>query len=825
MSDTSFALKDSLILVVDDSRFMRHQLRQAMENDGYSVIEAEDGVRALALYEQYQPDIVLMDYVMPEMDGCAVCFRLQELPGGYRTPVVMITSLDDDRAVNLAFAAGATDYITKPIHWAVLRHRVRRLLRARHTETELDQSEAFAQSIINNALDGIITIGAQGIIQSFNPAAEYIFGYFSGEAVGQDIDLLMPDFLRSVYDSDHTGEHHSGESKLTGISRETLGKRKDSTIFIVEFAISKINVGKQVLFTVILRDITGRKRAEEALRESEERYRLLTENTYDLISEISNEGKYLYLCPNYKDVLGYEPEELLGRKLTDFIHPEDLPAVRAGLNRVFEQLALGQVVYRFRHRYGELRWFESTGKTYQTAAGSSRVVFVSRDITERQRYEQTIRHQAFHDALTGLPNRMLFKDRLTLAIAHAKRNKQLLSVLFLDLDRFKLINDTLGHAVGDQLLQEITSRLKGCVREDDTVARLGGDEFTLLLQDIIMAENTAKVAHKILNAIRKPVKIDGHELYITTSIGIVLYPNDGEDAETLLKNADTAMYLAKEKGRNNYQLYTPSMNAKAFERLAMENSLRRAIERNEFIVYYQPKVNISTGQVIGMEALVRWQHPELGLVAPGEFIPMAEETGLIVPIGEWVLRTACAQNKAWQDEGLPLLRVAVNLSARQFQLQNLEEMVSKVLKDTGMEPKWLELEITESVAMQNAEYAVKMLQDLKDMGIHLSIDDFGTGYSSLSYLKRFPINKLKIDKSFISEMCIDKDNAAIASTVIVLGQSLKLGVIAEGVETQEQLDFLKNHSCEEMQGFLFGKPMPASDFKDLIGSIIDHRPT
>lgn len=816
MSQTSMVKNNSLVLVVDDSKFMRLKLRQVLEKDGYEVIEAEHGAQALSIYERLQPDIILMDCVMPVMDGFAACARIQELPDGDRTPVIMITNLEDDRAVDLAFEAGATDYINKPIHWAVLRQRVRRMLRARHTEASLDQSQAFAQSIINHALDGIITIDTGGVIHSFNPASVRIFGYMPGEVLGRDVRTLMPNFCCSEYHCGPVVHRDTMESKVIDTSMEVAGRRKDGSTLPIELTVSRFHVGEKRLFTVILRDITERKRAEEALRESEERYRALTENTYDLISEISIDGRYLYLSPNYKDVLGYDTGELLGKKVVDFIHPEDRPAVATGFGRVFEYFTLGQVVYRYMHKNGELRWFESTGKTYQTVTGEIRVVLVSRDITERQRYEETIRHQAFHDALTGLPNRLLFKDRLTLAMAHAKRNGQMLSVLFLDLDRFKLINDTLGHAVGDQLLQSVAKRLTDCVREDDTVARLGGDEFTLLLPEITQAENAAKVAHKILEAIRQPLNIGAHELYITTSIGIVLYPTDGEDAETLLKNADTAMYRAKEKGRNNCQLYTPAMNAKAFERLAMENNLRRALEREEFVIHYQPKFNINTGKIIGMEALVRWQTPDRGLVLPGEFIPIAEETGLIVPIGEWVLRTACAQNKAWQDAGFLPVRVAVNLSARQFQLQNLVETVSRVLKETGLDPHWLELEITETVAMQNAEYATRMLQELKDMGIQLSIDDFGTGYSSLSYLKRFPINKLKIDKSFVSEIGIEQDNAAIASTIIVLGQSLNLGLVAEGVETEEQFDFLRQHQCDEMQGYLFGKPMSAGEFETLL---------
>jgi diguanylate cyclase (GGDEF)-like protein/PAS domain S-box-containing protein len=551
------------------------------------------------------------------------------------------------------------------------------------------------------------------------------------------------------------------------------------------------------------------------LSDNEERYRTLTENTYDLIGEISREGQYLYVSPNYRDVLGYEPQELLNKSIGDTVHPEDQNALLDRLKKL-EFSTFKHIVYRMICKNGEIRCFESTGRSYLTTAGEIRMVFVSRDITERQKYQETIWHQAFHDTLTGLSNRMLFKDRLSHALAHAKRNKQMLAVIFLDLDRFKLINDTLGHEIGDQLLKSVALRLKKCMREDDTIARLGGDEFTLLMPEIDKSESAAKVAQKIIEEILQPFHIGDHELYISTSIGIALYPSDGEDADTLLKNADTAMYLAKERGRNNYQFYTPALNKKTIERMTMENELRRAIERKEFVLHYQPKVNIKTHKIIGMEALVRWQHPVRGLIPPADFIPIAEETGMIVPLGEWVLHTACAQNKAWQDAGFEPLSISVNLSGCQFQLQNLAVVIKRILKETDLAPFWLELEITESTAMQNADYTIETLHKLKEMGVQFSIDDFGTGYSSLSQLKRFPVDKLKIDKSFVVEIGTGQDSEIIASTVIVLGKSLNLGVIAEGVETVEQLDFLKKHQCNEMQGFLFSKPVTADEFSALL---------
>jgi len=388
--------------------------------------------------------------------------------------------------------------------------------------------------------------------------------------------------------------------------------------------------------------------------------------------------------------------------------------------------------------------------------------------------------------------------------------------MFLDLDRFKIINDTLGHPMGDRLLKGVAQRLRSCLREGDTVARLGGDEFMVVLPAIAHAEDAARVGQRILDALSVPFNFEGHELHIGVSIGIALYPNDGKSAEALLKNADIAMYRAKEQGRNNYQFYTPALNDMAFERLTLENSLRRALERREFVVHYQPQVSLNTGQIVGMEALVRWRHPELGLVAPMKFIPVAEETGLIVPIGEWVLQMACAQNKAWQEAGFPPLRVTVNLSARFFRRKDLMETVARILKETGLDPDYLELELTEGTTMENAEATIRTLHELKEMGVHLSIDDFGTGYSSLSYLKRFPLATLKIDRLFVQDITTSSDGAVITLAIIAMAHSLGLKVIAEGVETEEQLAFLRAHRCDEMQGYLFSRPIPAEAFTQLL---------
>ena len=425
----------------------------------------------------------------------------------------------------------------------------------------------------------------------------------------------------------------------------------------------------------------------------------------------------------------------------------------------------------------------------------------------QKQVESTIRHQASHDQLTGLPNRSLFYDRLSLALANVQRHRELLAVMFLDLDRFKLINDTLGHAAGDQLLQSMAQRLKDCLRQGDTLARWSGDEFTILLPQI-SSTDAARIAQRILNALNEPFQIEEQELHVKASIGIAFAPNNGEEVETLLKNADTAMYWAKQQGKNNYQLYASSMNTKGRERLRLENNLHKALERDEFLLYYQPQVNLNTNQIVGMEALIRWRRDGLGLIKPNQFIPLAEETGLIIPIGEWVLRTACAQSRTWQLSGTPPFRTTVNLSARQFQQGNLVQTIAQVLQETQLDPQYLELEITETIAIQDIDRTISVLQELKTMGIHIAMDDFGTGYSSLSSLRYFPLDTLKIDQSFVQNLTIHPSNLAIITSIIALGRGLNLKVIAEGVETAAQMQFLRSVECDDVQGYFISQPLP-----------------
>jgi diguanylate cyclase (GGDEF)-like protein/PAS domain S-box-containing protein len=542
------------------------------------------------------------------------------------------------------------------------------------------------------------------------------------------------------------------------------------------------------------------------------------QNTFDSISDlisIQDMDFNIIKCNKaVTDKFNIELKDIVGKKCYEVFHCASKPLLTCPGARCMETSKLETDEITDPH----------TGSVFLTTAHPEfneegrliHIVHVSRDITERRQAEERIHQLAYYDTLTGLTNRVLYNDRLSLAMVRAQRTKEMLAVLLLDLDLFKEVNDTLGHSIGDQLLKTVAGRLAGSLRNEDTVTRMGGDEFTMLLPGITQVEDVAVIAQKILEVVRKPLMLGGHELIITASIGIAIYPADGKDEEALLKNADTAMYHAKERGRNNYQFFTPALYTRTVEQLEMESSLHHALEREEFIVYYQPQVEIKTGRIVSSEALIRWQHPERGLINPAEFISMAERTGLIVPIGEWALRAACTQNRALQDAGLPPLPVAVNLSARQFQQKNLVEMVEQALKDTGMDPRFLNLEVTESTTMRNVEAANYMMKRLVGIGVHFVIDDLGTGYSSLSYLKTFPICALKIDKSFVQDVVTDSNDAAIVTAIISMAKGLRLRVVAEGVETTAQLEFLRSLGCDEAQGYLFGKPMPAVKFKKML---------
>lgn len=644
--------------------------------------------------------------------------------------------------------------------------------------------------------DAVLTIDKSGVIHSFPESGTLLFGYDSKEALGQPVTMLLPDWSDSATDM---------TAPLTGV-------RRDGSTFQAELETSLLPISDDLFYVVYVRDLTKRRQAGVAALSAVS----VLEHTLQGIMITGPEGTIQYVNQAFVLATGYSAAEAVGqnpRFLQSGWHNSDFYTLMWDEIRASGSWS-GEIWNR--RKNGEIypEWLnivavhDETGEIIRYAALFS-------DMSKLKQDEALMHHQTYHDTLTGLPNRILFMDRLALAVADAERLGLKAAVMFLDIDRFKLINDTLGHDVGDRLLQEIAQRLTDAMRDRDTVCRLGGDEFTVIMENIVDSEDAMLMAQLILDTFMVPFCIADHEFFVTPSIGVALYPDDGLVIDTLAKNADTAMYRAKEHG-NNYQLYSPAMNSQAKERLNLENDLRRALDRGEFVVHYQPQMHISTGQIIGMEALVRWNHHRRGLIPPVEFIPLAEETGLIVQIGEWVLRTACLQSKQWLDSGYSGLRVAVNLSARQFQQKNIVEMVERILSETGLPGEMLELEITESVAMRHVDHAIAILEQLKQLGVQISIDDFGTGYSSLSYLKKFPIQTLKIDKSFVHDISDSQDDGAIAASVIVMAHSLKLNVIAEGVETEEQLDFLRERDCDEFQGFLFSGPLTAEKFEEML---------
>lgn len=558
-----------------------------------------------------------------------------------------------------------------------------------------------------------------------------------------------------------------------------------------------------------------------ALQESDEQFRQLAQHVPQVFWITDAEQRQtLYVSPNYELITGRPASELESdaRSWLRAIHEDDRQRVQYA-RRQKAPLGTYDIEYRVIRTDGSVRWVHDRAFPIRNIYGEVyRIAGIAEDVTEAKLSREQLAQLAHFDSLTGLPNRVLFNDRLRQALAQARRNNWITGILFLDLDRFKLVNDTLGHVTGDLLLKQVSARLTASLRPSDTVARLSGDEFAVILPELSSPQNAGYVAQKVLRALAAPYDLDGNEVFVTVSIGITLYPADSSDIETLLRNADAAMYGAKAAGRNNFQYYTEAMNARAAEKLQLETRMRRALERREFVLHYQPKIDIASGRVSGLEALLRWQSPDQGLVPPAQFIPLLEETGLIVPVGEWVAQAACTQIRDWRDAGIRPVPVAINLSARQLRQPGFSEVMRRALTESGIEPQLIQIEITESSLMENPEEAIVMLKQLEALGILLAADDFGTGYSSLSYLKRFPLDALKIDRSFVRDITVDADDAVIARTVITLAHSLGLKVVAEGVETEEQLRFLGENRCDEAQGYLFSKPLPAAACAALLGT-------
>ena len=696
-----------LALLVDDDMIVRIFVREALEQSGHEVCEAQNGTQALERFIEYRPDIVFLDMMMPGMDGFTACTKLRELVGGRRVPILTMTALDDIESIAKAYERGATDFITKPLNPIILSHRVKYMLRSSQALDALRKSESRL-----------------GLAQRIAKIGNWEW---------------RPDTNRFTASSELC--------RLIEIRPGDFGGTLETFLQVVH--------------------VEDRERVDDALKH------ILTE-----------------------------------RKPCDIDHRIVLPhgadfAVHLQAEAMFDDQLQALTI-----------------------------IGTAQDITDRKQSEREIYRLAYFDSLTGLANRVLFKDRLTQALAHAGRYHSTLAVLFLDLDRFKVINDTLGHNVGDLLLKQVAGRLSDSVRHSDSVsrsvdkeenhslARLGGDEFTVLLTNLRDVQDAGTVARRIVEAMANPFLIEGREIFVTISVGIAIFPVDGESIDALLKNADSAMYHAKEKGRNNFQFYSNNLNAAANDRLNLEGELRHAVEREEFVVFYQPQIDLRGGEIVSAEALVRWQHPRRGLLRPEEFMQAAVDTGLIRAIDEWVLRTACRHSQEWQQRGKIPVRISVNISNSFFHGDTLVSVVEQALGQTGVTPACLELELTESIVMRNVDASIAMLTTLRTMGVQLSIDDFGTGYSSLSYLHRLPINRVKIDQSFILEILTQARPPMIVRAIIAMAHSLNLFVLVEGVEQEIQRTTLIDEGCDYAQGHLFGRPMPADELAEMLQSAL-----
>ncbi len=702
---------------------------------------------------------------------------------------------------------------------------VQELRRRRELTDSVAQSERVVRQVLDSLPVGVWVADRDGTSILGNAASEKIWGQAPSAGMHQSGGLKgwRKDSGQRLEWSEWGLARALANGQSTGNQIVDIEARDGSRKTILDSAAPILSTDGEVLGAISLNeDVTDQRVLAETLRESESRYSALFEHSIDAIFLTRPGGAILAANDAACQLLNYGKEELRALGRDDIVDRTD-PRAQALLSQG-DRAGAAHGELRLRRKGGGLVPVEFACATFRDRSGEACASLIIRDITDRKRAEEHIEYLAYHDELTGIPNRAYFHRAFEHALATTQRYGLRCALMVVDLDRFKNINDTIGHEAGDQLLKQVAARLRECLRDSDIIARLGGDEFVILMQDASTVEAVSAVAIKILEATSRPLLIDDQEFLITASIGISTYPHDGSDMQTLLKNSDVAMYRAKESGKNGFQYFSPEMNVHTRERLSIESALRRGLERNEFTVQFQPKVRVSSRTVAGMEALVRWRNPEKGLMQPSEFIPIAEETGIIVQIGDWVLEEACRQGQMLRDSGHISLRVSVNLSVRQLFDPGFAQRVAAILKRTGFPAENLELEITESMVMRDAERAVKLLQALRDTGVRLAIDDFGTGYSSLAYLKRFPIDCVKIDRSFIRDLPEDRDDASITRSIIAMAHNMKLDVVAEGVETTEQLDFLHAYGCDEIQGFLFSEPLSADAFERFLGAPPQHTP-
>ncbi|MCT7995395.1 sensor domain-containing protein [Laspinema olomoucense] len=692
------------------------------------------------------------------------------------------------------------------------------LIELQQAQAEQKQAEQKYRSIFENAVEGIFQSTLDGRYITVNPMLSQIYGYDGPEELIASVNNIGSQIYVDQNRRAQFVRLLQNNHALWNFESQVY-RKEGSIIWISENARVIRNPEGQIIgYEGTVEDITQRKQAEERLENSLSLLRATLESTADAILAIDQDGHITTYNQKFIELVNISQSWLENgtfKQGLKILLPQ-LKQPLECLSQIRKWRDSPNLEFWDTLEFKEGRILECYSRPQMVGNLTVGRVFSFRDITDATRAEQHIRYQAFHDSLTDLPNRNLLNECLKEVLEEAKNSASRVAVMFLDLDRFKTINDTLGHAIGDKLLQGVAGRLKATLGDQDIIARWGGDEFTIILPQVSSRIAATKIAEEIIQTLKPVFSIENHHLHISTSIGIALYPRDGEDGETLIKHADSALYRAKEKGRNTYEVYTPSFDLLSSELLDLENRLHRALELGEFMLTYQPKVNIQTGEIKGMEALLRWNHPELGLVSPAKFIPIAEETGLIMPIGEWVLKTACRQNQAWIESGLSPMPVAVNLSVRQFQQPNLVKKIAQVLEETGLEARYLTLEITETAAMLDVDFTRKLLRELEKMGVNIALDDFGTGYSSLSYLKQFPLHTLKIDRSFVKDLSVEPADIAIARAVIALGHGLHLNVVAEGVETVEQLDCLRMLDCEEIQGYFFSHPLSPQEATQLL---------
>ncbi len=811
-----------------DARLIQETLRDA---DGFdcSLQTADRLAAGLELLQPGKFDVVVLDLSLPDSSGYETYLRLHSYAP--HIPVVLLTGLDDEELGARAVRDGAQDYLVKgSLDSSMLARALRYAVERKRFADALRQSELLFEKMFSSLMDAVFLVETRSSkILNCNPAVVVTFGFQPSELIGKPSNVV---FCPNGQPRDDTMCSFGKNGHKPGSLHESVAYRKDGSSFHAEYSYVQLSdeISQASIWVVIVRDISARKQAEETLRESQERYELAMRGANDGLWDWNIKTDQVFYSPRWKRMLGYaeheigsSPDEWFGR-----IPPDEREIVRVALTAHLNGHSPHfELEHRMLHRDGSQRWVLVRGLAVRDSSNIAyRMAGSQTDITARKNAEAQLVHDAFHDQLTGLPNRALFMDRLGRTIEHTRRrDKYLFAVLFLDLDRFKIINDSLGHRVGDRLLVEIARSLQTCLRAGDTVARLGGDEFVILLEDISDVNDATRIAKRIQKTLSQPFQVDQHMVFTSASIGVVLSTVGYETQEDVLRDADIAMYQAKLMGKAQYVVFDTAMRSRAIARLELENELRHALVRRELELHYQPIVSLKDEKIIGFEALLRWQHPARGYIPPLEFIPIAEETGLIFEIGAWILREACTQMRRWQQScpGCMPIKINVNISQRQFNQTELVALVRQVLDETGLDPSSLNLEITENMLMDNAEAMIARLEQLRALGVGLHIDDFGTGYSSLSYLQRFPIDTLKIDYSFIKRIGTNGDGAEIVRTILLLARELGIDAIAEGVETKNQMEQLRLLECDYGQGYFIAEPMQSRLVTGLLRSHQEQR--